>query len=81
MSSANATAALQAARQNETRAPQLIAAAVICPAIAAILVAMRVYARFVLTRCHSLEDYSIIAALVRTRPPGFCGFWKTLDIF
>jgi len=64
MSTANATAPLDPARQYETRAPQIIAALVTCPAIAAILVAMRIYTRVFVVRKHFLEDYSIVAALV-----------------
>jgi len=50
-------------RQNETRAPELIGALSVCPAIAAIFVAMRFYTRMVLIRKHFLEDWMILAAL------------------
>ncbi|KAK4450283.1 hypothetical protein QBC34DRAFT_349676 [Podospora aff. communis PSN243] len=50
-------------RSHETRATELVAALAAGPAIAAIVVAMRVYTRFVLIKKRFWEDYSILAAL------------------
>jgi ABC-type Fe3+-siderophore transport system permease subunit len=61
----NSNATLVADRQNETRVPELIAAVVVGPAIAAICVVMRIYTRAFLTKKYFIEDYSIVAALVR----------------
>jgi len=65
MSTTNSTQAWLDARRQESRGPELIAAISVCPSIAAICVAMRVYTRVFFTKKYFLEDYSIVAALVR----------------
>ncbi|GAB1318338.1 hypothetical protein MFIFM68171_08548 [Madurella fahalii] len=64
MLTTNSTVTLDAGRQHETRAPELIGALTVGPAIATIFVTMRLYTRVVLTRKYFFEDYSIIAALI-----------------
>ncbi|KAK0627940.1 hypothetical protein B0T14DRAFT_513571 [Immersiella caudata] len=59
----NSSIPLSPDRRHETRAPELVAALAAGPAIAAVVVAMRVYTRFVLIKKRFWEDYSILAAL------------------
>jgi len=49
--------------RHETRAAELVAALAAGPTIAAIIVAMRIYTRFVIIKKRFWEDYSILAAL------------------
>jgi hypothetical protein len=60
---ANLSVPLSPDRRHETRAAELVAALAAGPAIAAIVVAMRVYTRFIIIRKRFWEDYSILAAL------------------
>ena len=64
MSALNSTTT--SARLTETRAPELMAALITGPAVATLFVAMRIYTRVFLVHKHFWEDYSIVAALVRT---------------
>jgi len=84
----NSTVLLPPGFENETRAPELLAATIAGPAIAAIFVAMRLYTRLVLVRRHFLEDYSIVAAWVRGIPSSplrvsclACGFQSDPNVF
>jgi hypothetical protein len=51
-------------RENESQAVQATTILVVCPAIAVIFVAMRVYTRFFLTKKNFWEDYMIVIAMV-----------------
>lgn len=66
MSSSNST--VSADFLNETRAPQALAIVFTCPAIALILVVLRLYTRLFLLKRVFWEDYAIIAAMVSREP-------------
>jgi len=53
----------------QSRAGKVATVITLCPAIAAICVALRVYTRFMLGKHRFLEDYFIILAIVRAYYP------------
>ena len=63
-------------REHETRAPEVTVVLIICPAISALFVAMRIYTRAILVKKYFLEDYSIVAASVRSSLFLTCGGFK-----
>lgn len=66
MSSANSTTALvDPGRWNETRVPQALVVITLCPAIALVVLALRLYTRTFLLKRVFWEDYIIIVAMVR----------------
>lgn len=65
MSFINATAAAEAERWNETRAPQALVVITLCPAIALIVLMMRLYTRTFLLKRVFWEDYIVSGAMVR----------------
>ena len=50
---------------NESRASKVATVIILCPALAATCVALRVYTRFVLGKKRFLEDYIVVWAMVR----------------
>ncbi|KAM7220299.1 hypothetical protein V8F06_004265 [Rhypophila decipiens] len=63
MSTSN-PAPVSADRLNETRAPQALVAIVLCPTLALICVALRLYTRTFLLKKVFWEDYTIVVAMV-----------------
>jgi len=55
---------------NQSRAGQVAAAVILCPAIAAIGVTLRIYTRFMVLKKRFLEDYLIGLAIVIAYTPG-----------
>ena len=51
-------------RQSESRAGLAATAIILCPCIATVFVALRIYTRFAVVKKRFLEDYCIIAAMV-----------------
>jgi hypothetical protein len=51
-------------RQHESQAVQAATIFIVCPAVATIFVALRVYTRFFLTKRYFWEDSMIVAAMV-----------------
>ena len=52
-------------RKGESRSTQVAVTIILCPAIAAVFVALRIYTRFFLVKKRFLEDYCIVLAMVR----------------
>jgi hypothetical protein len=54
---------------NESRAGKVTTVIIFCPALAVVIVALRLYSRFVLGKTRFLEDYFIVLAMVLAYKP------------
>jgi hypothetical protein len=54
---------------NESRAGKVTTVIIFCPALSVVIVALRLYSRFVLRKRPFSEDYFIVLAMVRAYEP------------
>jgi hypothetical protein len=72
-----ATNSTRTVNLDESRAGQVTTAIIICPALALVAVALRLYSRVVLGKKRFLEDYFIVVAMVRV----YRKYQRSLQLF
>jgi hypothetical protein len=75
--SSNSTATVNL---SESRSGKVAAVIILCPTLAAVSVALRLYTRFVLGKKRFWEDYLIVLAIVRAHSTTLASMGKTFYV-